>query len=215
LVIYSSFFWIFEQPQYDLGEYVYGKKTIVLDLDETLIHSCSKEPAHYDHLINFRDNGQSYRMYIQKRPGVDTFLKELSKMFEICIFTASTKEYADPIIDKLSISIPHSHRFYRNHCTIKSGMYIKDLSRFNRPISSILLIDNSPVSVKFQPENGIICKTWTGGRNDRELTSRLLPTLFWVFIIINWKALVVICSCQSLDMDVNHLIIAWICRIMS
>ena len=91
-----SRFWAFlpdlfgysKQPSLDLGENLSGKKTIVLDLDETLIHTCFSEPRHYDFSLKFKENEQNYQLYIQKRPNVDNFLKELNKYFEICIFTA-------------------------------------------------------------------------------------------------------------------------------
>jgi TFIIF-interacting CTD phosphatase-like protein len=59
------------------------KYCLVVDLDETLIH--------YNEAENF---------YLV-RPGVNQFLKELKDEFELVLFTASVKEYADWILDQI------------------------------------------------------------------------------------------------------------------
>ena len=51
--------------------------------------------------------------YVFKRPYLEQFLEKLSMMGEVHIFTASTKAYADPIIDEID---PHGYitgRYYR------------------------------------------------------------------------------------------------------
>ena len=88
----------------------FGKKTLVLDLDETLIHSVFKPIENSDMIIKIPDEitdneGTKYSMmndiYVFKRPGVDMFLKRLSRYYELVIFTASIDKYADPVIDAL------------------------------------------------------------------------------------------------------------------
>jgi carboxy-terminal domain RNA polymerase II polypeptide A small phosphatase len=48
-------------------------------------------------------------------------------------------------------------------------MYIKDMERLGRKISDIILLDNSPISYIFQPENGMPIKNWYEDRDDTEL----------------------------------------------
>jgi CTD small phosphatase-like protein 2 len=59
--------------------------TLVLDLDETLIHLECDEDANDD-----EDNEQNEdSVYYLIRPGAIRFLSELSKFYEIVIFTAA------------------------------------------------------------------------------------------------------------------------------
>ena len=66
-----------------------GKKTLVLDLDETLVHSSFKPVASADFIIPVEIDGQVHNVYVLKRPGVDEFLNKLGPQFELVIFTAS------------------------------------------------------------------------------------------------------------------------------
>lgn len=42
-----------------------------------------------------------YSIFVRLRPGVEEFLKEMAEYYEIIIFTASLREYANSVIDKL------------------------------------------------------------------------------------------------------------------
>ena len=46
-----------------------------------------------------------YNIYVLVRPGVDKFLENISKLFEIVIFTASLSNYASPLLDILDPEI--------------------------------------------------------------------------------------------------------------
>lgn len=113
-----------------------GKKTLVLDLDETLIHSVFKPIEGADMILKIPDEivdheGNSYSLlndiYVFKRPGVDMFLKRLSRYYELVIFTASIDKYANPVIDSLDKNNLTRHRLYREHCTFMYNVFIKDL----------------------------------------------------------------------------------------
>lgn len=86
------------------------RKTLILDLDETLIHSLSRGlPRTYGggnpHMIEIKLDNIATLYYVHKRPFCDFFLREIAKWYELQIFTASVKEYADPIIDWLELDI--------------------------------------------------------------------------------------------------------------
>ena len=104
-----------------------------------------------------------------KRPGVDEFLIEMAKHYEIVIYTASLNKYADPLLDLLDPQQTIRYRLFRESCVYYEGSYVKDLSLLNRDLSQTIIIDNSPASYIFHPENAIDCSSFIDDPADREL----------------------------------------------
>lgn len=155
-----------------------GKKCLVLDLDETLVHSTFQPVPNADLIVPVHlGEGLFQPIYVCKRPGVDEFLRQVSELFEVGIFTASLSNYADPVIDFLDPIGGIKFRLYREDCLQFQGMYIKDLSRLGRSLDQVLIIDNSPASYSMQPANALGCRSWFKDPHDRELEERLLPML--------------------------------------
>uniref|UniRef100_A0A8C4I8Z5 Mitochondrial import inner membrane translocase subunit TIM50 n=1 Tax=Dicentrarchus labrax TaxID=13489 RepID=A0A8C4I8Z5_DICLA len=102
----------------------YGKKCVVIDLDETLVHSSFK--------------------------------------------------YADPVADLLDQWGVFRARLFRESCVFHRGNYVKDLSRLGRELSNVIIVDNSPASYIFHPENAVPVQSWFDDMNDTELLD-LLP----------------------------------------
>lgn len=96
-----------------------GKKTLVLDLDETLVHSAFKMPNRYDIKLSVAMESRTFKVYVQKRPGCCEFLTEMSKYYEVIIYTASLSKYADPLMDILDPDRVCSARLFREHCTLR------------------------------------------------------------------------------------------------
>ena len=72
--------------------------TLVLDLDETLVHCYLDEPDDYD--ISFPINdGEEYRVYLCFRPYVFHFLDTMSRYFELIVYTAGIRQYAETICE--------------------------------------------------------------------------------------------------------------------
>jgi len=72
---------------------------------------------------------------------------KVSKWYDCVIFTASVQEYADPVIDWLEAERKiFKARYYRQHCTVENGAYIKDLSVIERDLGKVCILDNSPIS---------------------------------------------------------------------
>jgi len=153
-----------------------GKKCLVLDLDETLVHSSFKPIPNPDFIIPVEIEEQVHKVYVLKRPGVDQFLQKLGPMFEIVVFTASLAKYADPVLDLLDSTKVVHHRLFRDACTNYKGNFVKDMSRLGRELKHILIIDNSPTSYLFHPENALPCETWYDDERDTELL-QLIPIL--------------------------------------
>jgi len=153
-----------------------GMKCLVLDLDETLVHSSFKPIPDPDFTVDIELEGVTHRVYVLKRPGVDHFLREVGKKFEIVVFTASLAKYADPLLDVLDKDRVVYYRLFREACVQHYGNYVKDLRQLGRPLESSIIVDNSPFSYMFQPENAIPILTWFHDKNDRQLYD-LLPFL--------------------------------------
>jgi len=151
-------------------------KCLVLDLDETLVHSSFKPIPDPDFTVDIELDGAIHRVYVRKRPGVDQFLREVGKKFEIVVFTASLAKYADPLLDVLDKDRVVQFRLFREACVQHYGNYVKDLTHLGRELSHCIIIDNSPFSYMFQPENAIPILTWFSDPHDRQLYD-LLPFL--------------------------------------
>lgn len=161
------------------GHGIGGKrKTLVLDLDETLIHATSRGSRSQGYMVEVLADGHSCLYYVYKRPHVDYFLKKVSEWYKLVIFTASMAEYADPVIDWLDSSRTLiQRRYFRQSCTSgKNNTYLKDLSIVEPDLSSVCLLDNSPVCYSLNKENGIPIDTWIDDPNDEALLD-LLPFL--------------------------------------
>jgi RNA polymerase II subunit A small phosphatase-like protein len=63
-----------------------GRKCLVLDLDETLVHSSFQAISNPDYIIPVTINNVVYSVYVLKRPGVDEFLKRMGEVFEVSVF---------------------------------------------------------------------------------------------------------------------------------
>ncbi|KAL5732202.1 protein-serine/threonine phosphatase [Ranunculus cassubicifolius] len=146
------------------------KKTIFLDLDETLIHSqTDPPPKNFDFVVHPTIEGELMNFYILKRPHVEELLESLSKKFEIVVFTASLKEYASLILDKLDTKGLISYRLYRDSCKELGGRYVKDLSEIGRALKNVVLVDDNPNAYVFQPENALPVQPFVDDLKDSEL----------------------------------------------
>jgi RNA polymerase II subunit A small phosphatase-like protein len=159
-----------------VGDPSYGKKCLVLDLDETLVHSSFKPISDADFIMSIELENVMHRVYVRKRPGVDHFLQMVGNQFEVIIFTASLAKYADPLLDILDKSKTIRGRLFREACVQHYGNYVKDLSHLGRALEHIIIIDNSPFSYMFQPDHAIPITSWFNDKQDRQLYE-LLPFL--------------------------------------
>ena len=156
-----------------------GKKTLVLDLDETLVHSSFQPVAGWDLVLPVEIEGQIWYVYVLKRPGVDLFLKKMAIYYEIVIYTASLAKYADPLLDWLDPSGLWTYRLFREDCTFYGGIFVKNLSRLSRNLKDTIIIDNSPASYLMHPEWALPITSWYDNMDDTELYL-LTPILEWL-----------------------------------
>lgn len=162
-----------------------GRKTVIFDLDETLIHCCSgSETARgcVDVMLSLTFNEEegngcggegsltTMPFGINVRPFVRECLEFVSRVFEVVVFTASHPAYADTVLDYLDPmhTLIH-HRLYRQSCISINSLLIKDLRIFPRDLSNLIIIDNTAHSFAYQLDNGIPILSWEDDRGDREL----------------------------------------------
>uniref|UniRef100_A0A3B3CK86 protein-serine/threonine phosphatase n=1 Tax=Oryzias melastigma TaxID=30732 RepID=A0A3B3CK86_ORYME len=151
-----------------------GKICVVIDLDETLVHSSFKPMNNPDFIIPVEIEGKLHQVYVLKRPHVDEFLKRMGELFECILFTASLSKYADPVSDMLDKCGAFKNRLFREACVFHKGNYVKDLSRLGRDLNRVIIIDNSPASYIFHPENAVPVESWFDDMSDTELLD-LIP----------------------------------------
>ena len=155
------------------------KKTLLLDLDETLVHS---EPCSLGMWEFNRKGGAEvwvtnrHRISFMVRGWLFEFLKCVSQFYEIAVFTASSADYANAIVDTIDPKRVYVKEVLsRDACSsvvssVIDQVYTKELSVIkNRNINDIVLVDNSFWSGITQMDNFIPIKTFKGDKNDKEL----------------------------------------------
>jgi CTD small phosphatase-like protein 2 len=132
--------------------------TLVLDLDETII---------------------SYQKgTFIPRPGLNKFLTEINKLYEIIVFTSATQNYADSILDSIDKNnIYFEKRLYRQHTVFINDTFVKDLSKLGRDLSKIIILDNRPQNYSLQKENGIFIRSFYGDNQYDNALINLIPIL--------------------------------------
>lgn len=66
-----------------------------------------------------------------------------------------SRQYADPVSDLLDKWGAFRCRLFRESCVFHRGNYVKDLSRLGRDLSKVIIVDNSPASYVFHPDNAV------------------------------------------------------------
>ncbi|CAF1179700.1 unnamed protein product [Adineta ricciae] len=119
-----------------------AKICLIIDLDETLVHSSFKPVPNADFIVPVEIDGQVHQVYVTKRPHVDEFLRRVGELYECILFTASLAKYADPVADLLDPNQIFHARLFRESCTYYNGNYIKDLSRLGRDIHNAVPVSS-------------------------------------------------------------------------
>jgi len=150
-----------------------GKLTVVLDMDETLIHSKFQSQSNSYRQEEKRKtatrkgditfdlslgpgSGAKERVEVFKRPGLDKFLDEAAKHFEVVLFTAAIPIYAKPVLDRIDPKKRLKHRLFRDSTVTFEGQpYVKDISLLGRDLARTVLVDNNPAAMLACPDNAI------------------------------------------------------------
>jgi CTD small phosphatase-like protein 2 len=107
----------------------------------------------------------------------------MAKQYEVVIFTAGMKDYADWALSQIGDGLVAkkciSHRLYRQHALPCREFYIKDLSLLGRDLNRTIIVDNISENFLLQPENGISIKSWYDDPADNALL-QLAPLLLGI-----------------------------------
>ncbi|KAF9360127.1 hypothetical protein BGX26_010469 [Mortierella sp. AD094] len=145
--------------------------TLVLDIDETLVHCATRPLDSPDIIFPVEYNNETWEVYGRIRPGMQEFLEKTSAKFEVITFTASQECYAEALLKIIDPEKKYiRHRYYRDSCIPVFGNYIKDLRILNRDLSKVVIIDNSPQAFGYQISNGVPIDSWYDDKSDRELS---------------------------------------------
>ena len=182
-----------------------NKKILVIDLDETLIHTSFQKIENADFQIQLDSNinkknpdikninnihiTKKVEAYIRIRPGVDKFLSQMTNYYDIYVYSASSKNYLNAIIKNIDKNNIIKQCYCRDDCIVyvedyeedfdkpnNKYNYVKDLKKINKELRNIVFIDNNTISFKLQEKNGIPIKSWFGDYEDIELY-KLIPIL--------------------------------------
>ena len=148
------------------------KYSLVLDLEETLLH--------------FNKNSKNNKEgFIDIRPGTLKFLDDISQFYELIVFNEGEKNFTDFLIDTLEENkIYFEHRFYREHMIINNNDIVKDLVRIGRSLDKILIVDNMKQNFKLQKDNGILIKSFYGKEDYSGRADTILEELAKILIKI-------------------------------
>ncbi|CAD8144716.1 unnamed protein product [Paramecium octaurelia] len=148
------------------------KKTVIFDLDETLVH-CNEDESMPSQIllpITF-PTGEKVNAGINIRPFAEKMIQLLSNVCEVMIFTASHECYANEVINHLDPQSRVKRRIFRDSCVTdeNSIYYIKNLEVIDRDLKDVVIVDNASYSFFHHLENGIPIISFYDDKQDNQL----------------------------------------------
>lgn len=159
---------------------------VCLDLDYTIIKSSATPPVLSDFVVEVDDESgvSTQKLFVQKRPYFDKFIKILSTFANIYLFSAAEENYVSQIMDNIDPLRQYFTKIFCRESCVKyeDNKYIKDLSICRSNLSRTVLIDDNPNSFLLQENNGILIRPFNGNYKDNELQKvlKLLSSLSFV-----------------------------------
>ena len=173
---------------------------ILLDLDNTIISSLSKKEEKTSHRPKFRkfvwmNMAGEYKVF--ERPHLQEFLDFLFENFNVSVWTAASKSYAQFVIDNFILVKPCrklKHVFFSYHCklSIDATDAQKDLSMLWNEFglgdeydeNDTFIIDDSEEVYDTQPDRCILVRPFefrsAMSYTDDELIENVAPVLITI-----------------------------------
>ncbi len=168
------------------------RHTLILDLDETLVYSCRYSdlslmiPSLESIGVTILRNNKYVSFYVYKRPYLDEFLDRVCEWFNVVVFTAGEKPYADAVLNVIDPKGRVRKRLYKDDCMVINGTVVKRVETACSNAASAMIVDNNPECFRYDKcvywvrvlfvANAIPISSWYGDGKDKELL-RLLPFL--------------------------------------
>lgn len=151
-------------------------KLLILDLDETLIHS-TRQPLPDQEQVGTVLDGR-YHLYI--RPGVHELVQRTREIYSLAVWTAAVPEYAAEVVTQVLPGVDLAFVWARPQCTPGFRGWHKDLDHvteaFQYDPRDILMIEDTPENLRHHRRNCVQVRPWYGDPADQELT-RVLPEI--------------------------------------
>lgn len=151
-------------------------KTLFLDLDETLIHCVISQSDGFSHQVRVQEYDVTHfimQVFFNLRPYAIDFLINMSQLYELVLFTAADKYYAEAFFEFLNLQSNGaiSQFLCRDHCIhLYKKVFVKDLRVVsNRQLKNMVLLDNSAHSFGGLMNNGVPIKSFISDQRDLEL----------------------------------------------
>lgn len=147
------------------------RKLLLLDLDETLIHS-TEDPLSYPADFHFG------RIHVYLRPHLAEFIAGLQPHFELALWTAGGALYAQQIAEHIFPEGALSFLWSSERCTLvpdrEFGGYqtrkrLKKVKAKGYSLDSVIVVDDTPSNYASSYGNLVVIQSFTGDRSDAEL----------------------------------------------
>ncbi|RNF00487.1 NLI-interacting factor [Trypanosoma rangeli] len=146
-----------------------GKPTLVLDIDETILHT-------YGMQLETED---TVAFFLFLRPHLREFLKEVKELYEVVFWTAGTASYCSAMVDAIEVQVLQLPRslcnvnemklaasgapstdnvnFYAlsRTQTLEGENYMKYLPMLGRPMHRVIVLDDNVRSFPLHPRNAV------------------------------------------------------------
>lgn len=144
------------------------RPTVIIGVDDVLIH---------------REWSPEHGWRFVKRPGCDNLLFYLSQLYELVLFSEASIS-GDDALGLLDPQNFVQYKLYSDSMTKINGKSVKDLTRINRPLEEVIIIDSKPEMI-VQPENAIIIKPFININDTEDTTlTKLSNALECIYIIL-------------------------------
>lgn len=147
-------------------------KLLILDLDETLIFSVEQRLDREPDFVT-----GPYHVY--KRPGVDRFIEDASRLYRLAVWTSSSNLYADSVVSNLFVNRSElAFVWSRDRCTAAfdattyTHEFAKNLNKVKKlgyDLKHVVMVDDTPTKIARHYGNLIRVRPYQGGEKDGEL----------------------------------------------
>ncbi|KAH8298329.1 hypothetical protein KR018_005351 [Drosophila ironensis] len=134
--------------------YIQPPYSLVLEINDVLVHP---------------DWTYQTGRRFKKRPGVDYFLQQCSRNFEIVVYTSEKGITAFPLLDALDPYGYIKYRLVQDATDLVEGQHVKNLSYLNRDLSRVIVVDCDPNATYKHPDNTFLMVRWQGNDDDVQL----------------------------------------------